>query len=160
MKDLPSGYQNLNFIFTFKGSIKVKLSIITALLFITTLGFGQISPAQLLKNEHFKWVNEKISEEITIHYPTNSWANANIDKVKPAIARHFQETKSFIGIETYPHQIHLFIVSSSDEMKQLIGHETNGSAFYKSNTVTGIASKTINSIYANHELFHVMAMNV
>lgn len=124
------------------------------------MGLGQISPIKLLKNEHFKWVNEELSGEITIHYPTDSWTNTNSEKVKSVITRHIQETNSFIGIEAYPHQIHLFIVSSREEMKQLIGYETNGSAFYKSNTVTGIYSKTINSIYANHELFHVMAMNV
>lgn len=56
--------------------------------------------------------------------------------------------------------IHLFIVESRQEMKSLEGHETNGSAYYAENAITGIASEKINSIYANHELFHLVAMNV
>jgi hypothetical protein len=45
-------------------------------------------------------------------------------------------------------------------MKLLIGRETNGLAIHQYNILTGIASESLNSIYSNHEFFHVIAMNL
>ncbi len=73
---------------------------------------------------------------------------------------HFNSVKLFVDIKSYQAKINLFVVDSREQMKLLVGRETNGSAFYDYNTVTGIASGKINSIYSNHELFHVIAMNL
>ena len=113
-----------------------------------------------MENKNFQWIADSSSEELTIFYPLESWAAKNPEKVKQRIINHYNATKSFLHIATYDPGINLFIVDSRKQMKSLIGKETNGSAFYKYNTLTGIASEKVNSIYSNHELFHVIAMNL
>jgi hypothetical protein len=45
-------------------------------------------------------------------------------------------------------------------MKLLVGYETNGNANPKNNFITAIFSEKIKSVYSNHELFHLIAMNI
>jgi len=130
------------------------------LLVIGQILSGQVSFIQLLENKNFNWIADSSSQELTIYYQTDSWTAKKPDSIKQRVVNHINSVKSFIGINTYEKRIHLFIVDSRRQMKKLIGWETNGSAFYKYNSLTGIASEKTNSIYSNHELFHVVAMNI
>jgi hypothetical protein len=138
----------------------MRLILTLLILFLGQGLFGQISYTRLLENKKFKWLADSSSQELTIYYQVDGWTSKMIDTVKQRVINHFNSVKSFVDIKSYDKRIHLFIVESREQMKQLVGHETNGSAFYKGNTVTGVASEKINSIYSNHELFHVVAMNL
>jgi len=122
--------------------------------------FGQISFYQLKQNKNFQWLADSSSRELTIYYQPNHWTAKELETVRQRVMNHYNSVMKFIGITSYDKKINLFIVDSRQQMKKLIGRETNGAAFYKSNCVTGIASEKINSIYSNHELFHVIAMNL
>jgi hypothetical protein len=138
----------------------MRLILTLLILFLGQGLFGQISYTRLLENKKFKWLADSSSQELTIYYQVDGWTSKMIETVKQRVINHFNSVKSFVDIKSYDKRIHLFIVESREQMKQLVGHETNGSAFYKGNTVTGVASEKINSIYSNHELFHVVAMNL
>jgi hypothetical protein len=138
----------------------MRLILTILILFIGQGLFGQISYSRLLENKNFNWLTDSSSQELTIYYQPDSWADKNIENVRQRVTNHFNSVKSFVDIRSYNQRLHLFIVESRGQMKLLVGHETNGSAFYKTNTVTGIASEKSNSIYSNHELFHVVAMNL
>jgi hypothetical protein len=138
----------------------MRLILTILILFLGQGLFGQISYTRLLENKKFKWLADSSSQELTIYYQVDGWTSKMIETVKQRVINHFNSVKSFVDIKLYDKRIHLFIVESREQMKQLVGHETNGSAFYKGNTVTGVASEKINSIYSNHELFHVVAMNL
>ena len=138
----------------------MRLILTILILFLRQGLFGQVSYTRLLENEKFKWLADSSSQELTIYYQVDGWTSKRIETVKQRVINHFNSVKSFVDIKSYDKRIHLFIVESREQMKQLVGYETNGSAFYKANTVTGVASEKINSIYSNHELFHVVAMNL
>jgi hypothetical protein len=138
----------------------MRLLLTIIVLFTGQVLFGQISYQRLLENKNFNWLADSSSKELTIYYQSDSWTNKNIEKVNQRVINHFNSVKTFVKINSYKKRVHLFVVDSRAQMKLLVGHETNGSAFYQYNTVTGIASEKINSIYSNHELFHVVAMNL
>ncbi len=138
----------------------MRLILTITILFIGQELFGQISYQRLLENKNFNWLADSSSKELTIYYQPDSWTNKNIEKVKQRVINHFNSVKTFVEINSYEKRVHLFVVDSRPQMKLLVGHETNGSAFYQYNTLTGIASEKTNSIYSNHELFHVVAMNL
>ncbi len=145
-------------IFPVDKTMRITLTII--LLAFGQILFGQVTLTQLLENKNFQWLADSSSQELTIYYPANSWTAKKSDSVRQRVVTHINSVKSFIGINSYDPRIHLFIVESRQQMKKLIGWETNGTGFYKYNALTGIASDKINSIYSNHELFHVVAMNI
>lgn len=122
--------------------------------------FAQVTYARLLENKNFKWLADSSSQELIIYYQADSWADKKIENIRQRVMGHFNSVKSFVNIKSYGSKVHLFVVDSRTQMKLLVGWETNGSAFYKYNTVTGIASDKTNSIYSNHELFHLVAMNL
>jgi len=145
-------------VFPIDKSMRTLLTILL-LVFGQTL-FGQVSFTQLLENKNFHWIADSSSQELTIYYQADSWTAKKPDSVRQRVVKHINSVKSFIGINSYEKRIHLFIVDSRQQMKKIIGWETNGSAFYKYNALTGIAAEKTNSVYSNHELFHVVAMNV
>jgi len=138
----------------------VRLALIIFFLLVGHALVAQVTFRSLLENKNFQWIADSSSNELTIYYPAESWASKNPEKVKERLLYHYQGVKSFLHIETYRARINVFIVDSRAQMKKLVGHETNGSAFHDANTLTGIASEKMNSLYSNHELFHIMAMNI
>jgi hypothetical protein len=138
----------------------MKVGLFILLLISGHLLFGQITFERLYENKNFNWLADSAIHGLTIYYQSDSWTGKKLEIVRQRITNHLNSTKAFINIDSYEPTIHLFIVDSREEMKKLVGWETNGSAFYKYNTLTGIASERINSIYSNHELFHVIAMNL
>jgi hypothetical protein len=121
---------------------------------------AQIGYQDLFENKSFSWVSDSTSKELIFHYQSGSWTDKKISLVRKRLHNHLDSVKSFIGINNYDKVIFLFIVESREQMKLLVGNEANGAAFYQSNTITGIASSRINSIFSNHEMFHVISMNI
>ncbi len=138
----------------------MRLTLTILFLLVGQILFGQITFTRLSENKNFQWLADSSSQELTIYYQADSWTAKKLENVRRRVINHFNSVKSFININSYEATIHLFVVDSREQMKTLVGWETNGSAFYNYNTLTGIASEKINSIYSNHELFHVVAMNL
>ncbi len=138
----------------------MRLTTTILLLILTQTLFGQKSLKQLLSNKDFKWVVDSSSSRITIYYQTDSWVSSRMEIVKQKMLKQIDSVQSFMQINPYNPRINLFIVDTRKQMKDLIGWETNGTAFYKHNILTGVASEKSNAIFANHELFHLIAMNI
>ena len=142
------------------GRQKMRLTFIIFFILVGQRLLGQVTYSRLLENKNFQWLTDSSSQELTIYYPADSWTDKKIENVRQRVISHFNSVKSFVNIKSYETRIHLFVVDSREQMKLLVGWETNGSAYYKYNTMTGIASEKTNSIYSNHELFHLVAMNL
>jgi hypothetical protein len=106
------------------------------------------------------WEVDSLEKNVTLYYEKNSYAEQYLDVLKLRVKQHLANTMDFVGVETYDKPIHYFILEHRQRIKLLIGHETNGNANPKSNFVTGIFSEKIKSVYSNHELFHLIAMNL
>lgn len=135
------------------------------ILFVTILlinlnAFGQKRLDNLRNNSNFVWVVDSLKMDLTIYYEKNSYADKNSDVLKKRVQQHLTNTLNFIGVDTYDKPIHYFLLEDRERMKLLVGYETNGNANPKNNFVTAIYSETIKSVYSNHELFHLIAMNL
>ena len=97
---------------------------------------------------------------LTIYYEKDSYAEKNIDILKIRVKQHLTNTLNFIGVDTYDKPIHYFLLEDRDRMKLLVSYETNGNANPKNNFLTAIFSENIKSFYSNHEIFHLIAMNL
>lgn len=135
------------------------LRVTILLIFSAHALIGQRSLDRLLNNKEFNWLADSSSTQLIIYYQADTWMSNNLEDARPRILRQIDSVKSFIGIKSYGSTLHLFVVESRKEMKELIGHETNGIALYKNNVMAGIGSENVRSIYSPHEIFHVMAMN-
>jgi len=138
--------------------MKLVITILVILLSQTVNGQRALNSFQ--NNPNFIWQIDSTSTQLTIYFEAESWASSNIVVVREKILNLIESTTAFINIDSYDSRIHLFIVESRNRMKDLIGHETNGSAYYRDNTITGIGSSELRSIFSSHEIFHIIAMNV
>lgn len=114
---------------------------------------------ELRNHPKFAWLTDTLAPNSTIYYLPDSWTSVRIESVRQRISAHVDSVKRFVGTSDYKKRIHVFIVGSREEMKDLIGYETNGTALYADHVITGIAGNKTHSIYSNHEFFHVIAMN-
>lgn len=122
--------------------------------------FGQKKLDRLISNSNFEWTIDSVGNKIFIYYEKNSYAEKHKEKLKEKIRYHIKSTIDFTGIERYDKPIHYFILENRQRMKHLVGYETNGNAVPKNNFITAIFSEKSKSVYSNHELFHLIAMNV
>jgi len=129
------------------------------ILLLNLNAFGQKRLDNLRSNSNFEWIVDSLEKDLTFYYEKNSYAEKNIEVLKYKVNQHLTNSMNFIGIETYDKSIHYFILEDRERMKLLLGYETNGSANSKNNFVTAIFSENIKSVYSNHELFHLIAMN-
>ena len=134
--------------------------ILTIVLLVDLNAFGQKKPDNFRKNSSFLWVADSLEKNLTLYFEKNSYAEKNLEVLKLRVKQHLKNTKNFIGIETYDKSIHYFILENRNRMKVLVGYETNGNASPRNNLITTIFSDKINSVYSNHELFHLIAMNL
>lgn len=137
-----------------------KLILFVTILLINLNAFGQKRLDNLRNNSNFEWVVDSLKMDLTIYYEKNSYADKNSDVLKKRVQQHLTNTLNFIGVDTYDKPIHYFLLEDRERMKLLVGYETNGNANPKNNFVTAIYSETIKSVYSNHELFHLIAMNL
>lgn len=130
------------------------------ILLLNLNAFGQKRLDNLRSNSNFEWVVDSLEMNLTLYYEKNSYAEKNIDVLKIRVKQHLTNTLIFIGVDTYDKPIHYFVLEDRQRMKLLVGHETNGNANPKNNFLTAIYSENIKSVYSNHELFHLIAMNL
>lgn len=138
----------------------MRFRIIIFLLFSAQALYGQRSLNHLLNNKEFNWLTDSSSTQLIIYYQADTWTSSNLEGVRYNILNQIEAVKLFIGIKSYNATLHQFVVESRIVMKDLIGRQTNGTAFYKHNVLAGIGSDNVRSIYSTHEIFHVLAMNV
>lgn len=123
-------------------------------------GYGQKKLDQLLENKHFEWIIDSLDENIILYYERASYAESHIQNLRSRIHTHFTSTLNFIGIESYDKPVHYLIAENRQRIHDLVGFETNGSTNPGENYVTAIFSEDIRSVFSNHELFHLVAVNV
>jgi hypothetical protein len=137
-----------------------KIILLALLAFYALSVNGQMKLNTLLENDRFNWTVESPSKKLFIYYEKNSFGEQHKQQLIEDIKDHIESTCGFIGINEYDQDIHFFVVESRSQMAILIGYETNGSTNYKQNYITAIYSESINSVSSNHELFHLIAVNL
>lgn len=141
--------------------MRKNLCILAITIFLINLNaLGQKRLERLQNNKNFEWVTERLGSNLMVYLEKNSYAEKHKDILKERIQFHLKSTTNFIGVESYNKPIHYFILENRERMKLLVGYETNGNANSKNNFVTAIFSENSKSVYSNHELFHLIAMNV
>ncbi len=141
--------------------MKQNVIVFIATIFLCNLSaFGQKGLDKLRNHANFEWVTDTLEMNMTLYYEKNSYAEKNRERLKERVSRHLINTLGFVGVESYDNPIHYFIVEDRGRMEILLGRTINGNADPKNNYVTGIFSETIKSVYSNHELFHLISMNV
>lgn len=137
-----------------------KLNLLIAIILLNLNAYGQKRLDNLRSNSNFEWVVDSSEMNLILYYEKNSFAEKNIDVLKKRLTQNLKNTLNFIGVDSYDKPIHYFLLEDRERMKLLVGYETNGNANPKNNFVTAIFSETIKSVYSNHELFHLIAMNL
>ena len=116
------------------------------------------SAEKLLAKPDFSWVSDTTAHFI-INYEKQSPAEERIEHIIQDLEASYVHIESLLGESyAYKNNLQVFIVSSRSQMKNLIGYETNGTAFSKTEVLCYIVSATM-TLSARHELLHVMAMN-
>lgn len=134
--------------------------LLFAILLLNLNAFAQKRLDNLRSNSNFEWVVDSLDMNLTLYYERNTYAEKHIDVLKIRIKNHLTSTLNFIGVDGYGKPIHYFILEDRERMKVLVGYETNGNANPKHNFLTAIFSENIKAAYSNHELFHLIAMNL
>lgn len=137
-----------------------KLTYFVLILLISQNSFGQKRLDNLRSNSNFEWVVDSLQTNLTIYYEKNSYAEKYSGYLNNKINQNIKNTLNFIRVDTYNNHIHYFVLENRDKMKILTGYEYNGLANHKENLVFAILSEKTNSVYGNHELFHVIASNL
>ena len=129
-------------------------------LLTSSKALGQKRLNSLISNSNFEWVVDSLEINLILYYEKKSYAEKNIDILKKRVKQYVTNTLYFIGVDIYDKPIHYFLLEDRERMKLLVGYETNGNANPKNNFVTAIFSENRASVYSNHELFHLIAMNL
>lgn len=130
------------------------------LILILLSGCGKIilrgpTPSQLQFKSSFEWVLDT-SENFIYYVEEGSPGAMRLEYIKNVTESSMEPVLNILGIHDYNDQeIHVFIVDSRQRMKELIGWETNGTAFPSSYVMIMIVTDSWSSI-GSHELFHVL----
>ncbi|MFW6131990.1 MAG: hypothetical protein ACOC5F_05285 [Candidatus Aminicenantaceae bacterium] len=134
---------------------------ITCCLFIMSCGlivFNGPSARELYNNKNMSWQTETTSH-FRLYFEEESYAHKNISILKNGSEKSYSHILSLLNEKNYNDTIHVFIVDSRTKMKDLLGWETNGSAFPKHNVVCYIYSQLIKA-NTSHEIMHIISMNL
>lgn len=100
--------------------------------------------------------------EESAHFQTyleiGSYGDRQAEKLIAANERAYEHVLGLLGLESYPDTISVFVIESRVRMAELIGWETNGSAFPQRNVICYVFSETIQA-HGAHELAHVISIN-
>ena len=148
------------------------MKLISAVVFICAIGLlmeidcnaqglfrlsGQPSANDLLKRKGFTW--ESVStEHFRFHFEPKTPVEERLECLRSREEKSFSRVLQLLGAKNYPRQIDIFIVNSMTRMKALVGRETNGIAFPKTNVICFIFNTQTNASGA-HEMMHVVAKN-
>jgi len=140
--------------------MKAKFILVLAVVIFSNLEcFGQKKLNKLKNNHDFTWLTENLGNNISLYFEKDSYAEEHKEVLIERIRFHLERTMEFIEIDEYNKPIHYFVLENRQRMKQLFGFETNGLANPRQNYLAAIFSVNSKSVYSNHELFHLLAMN-
>jgi len=128
---------------------------------VTGCGLIQVrqpSASELATHHGFDWRTDSIPQ-FTLYYEANSPAERRLDEIKLDVEASLAHILNLLEIRSYNRPLSLFIVSSRDRMRQLIGRETNATAFVRTGVLAFIVSEEF-TLSARHELLHVVAMDL
>lgn len=115
----------------------------------------KINPQKLLVKKHFSW-NTDSTAHFIYHLQKPSYSDSNKAWIKKRSELAYRSVLDLLGLKGYEGTFHLFVIQSGLEMKKLVGHRGNGSAFPKSNTLAVVVNRRVNAL-TNHELTHIVA---
>ena len=126
-------------------------------------GCGLIQVSQpdardLVDRGTFDWHTDS-TLHFVLYYEAESPAQQRLELIKQDAEASLGHILDLLHINAYNGPLHLFLVSSRTRIRELIGRETNGTAFYQTGVLVFIISET-QMLSARHELLHVVAMNL
>jgi len=135
--------------------------LINCLLLITCslIVFNGPSAEELYNHKNMKWQTETTSH-CKLYFEAETYAHKNLSVLKNGVEKSYSHILSLLGENAYNDTIHIFIVDSRKTMKDLLGWETNGSAFPKHNVACYVYSKAIKAATSHHEITHIISINV
>ena len=112
-----------------------------------------------LKNKKgFSWTIRKSDHFIT-YYEIDSYADKYMQSITKRNEENYANVLKILNEKKYIDTMHVFCVDSRKRMKDLLGYETNGSAFPNRNIIVYVYSKNIKA-NTSHELMHIISWNL
>ena len=119
---------------------------------------SQPSSSELVARRGFDWRTDSTAQ-FAFYYEAHSPAEQRLDQIKRDAEASLAHILELLDVQSYDRPLHLFLVSSRERMRQLVGRETNGTAFFRTGVLAFIISED-QTLSARHELLHVVAMNL
>ncbi|MEZ4700821.1 MAG: hypothetical protein R2834_10865 [Rhodothermales bacterium] len=117
----------------------------------------QPGPDDLAKKTGFDWRADSTAHFV-VYAERGSEGERRLEEVKRDVEASLVRVNRVLGAHQEEPRATIFLVDSRDRMRALIGHETNGIAFFKTRTLCYIVNERM-MLSATHELLHVVAMN-
>lgn len=117
----------------------------------------QRSVEDLRDRRGFTWATHE-SDAFTIYAEDGLATRAELPAIADAAAESKRTVLSALDLEVYEPRISVFLVSSRDRMRDLIGRRTNATGYHASNSLCIVWTLSGRS-GLRHEMVHVIAMN-
>ena len=117
----------------------------------------QPSSDALMARPGFVWRQDSTAH-FTIYYEAGAPAAQRLDRIKQDAEASLTHLLALLELPSYDTPLHLFVVDSRDRMAALVGHATNGTAYYQTGVLAFLVSEQM-TLSARHELLHVVAMD-
>ena len=137
------------------------LAILVVAAVLAGCGLIQVSQptaSKLAAQEGFHWRTDSTAH-FTVYYEADSPGQARLNQINQDAEASLDHILTLLNVRAYDRPLHLFVVSSRQRMRQLVGRETNGTAFHRTGVLVFIVSADMR-LGARHELLHVVAMNL
>ncbi|MFO7889001.1 MAG: peptidase MA family metallohydrolase [bacterium] len=121
--------------------------------------FNGPSAEKLYNHKNMKW-QTKTTSHFKLYFEAETYAHKNLSVLKKGVEKLYSHILSLLGEKAYNDTIHIFIVDSRKTMKDLLGWETNGSAFPKQNVACYVYSKAVKAATSHHEITHIISINL
>lgn len=118
----------------------------------------QPTPRELASARGFRWVHDS-SEHFELHIERGSALEHRRDLLKVRLEESRRRVLARIGADDYAEPIHVFVVGARARMRPLVGRSTNAITFYRSHVIAMVVTENWGAA-AEHEIFHVLAMNL
>jgi hypothetical protein len=116
------------------------------------------SVKDLVEHKGFNWQSADTAN-FRFYYEPGTFGEQHIEQLKGDAETSRTRVLTLLGEQVYRERISIFVLSSRERMKALIGKEINGVALPQRNAVLYVFSETTNASGA-HELCHVFAKNL
>ncbi len=111
----------------------------------------------LASKKGFEWQVDSTAH-FSIFVERGSEGSLRLDEVRRDVEQSLVRVHQVLDVHDTEPRSYLFLVDSRERMRDLIGAETNGMAFYKTRVLCYIVNERM-LLSATHELLHVVAMN-